>query len=37
MDDSTVKEKSETISVYMKNNPEKEDLDFFEAAPEHEE
>ncbi|KAH9670424.1 hypothetical protein KPL70_016984 [Citrus sinensis] len=34
-DDSSVKEKSETIPVYMENNPE--DSDSSEAAPEHEE
>ncbi|KAH9678909.1 Integrase catalytic domain-containing protein [Citrus sinensis] len=34
-DDSTVKEKSETIPVYVENNPE--DSDSSEAAPEHEE
>ena len=34
-DDSTVKEKSETVPVYLKNNLEKEDLDSSEAAPEH--
>ncbi|KAH9794327.1 hypothetical protein KPL71_004856 [Citrus sinensis] len=36
-DDNTVKEKSETIPVYVKNNLEKEDSDSSEAAPEHEE
>ncbi|KAH9745940.1 hypothetical protein KPL70_004260 [Citrus sinensis] len=36
-DDSTVKEKSETIPVYVKNNLEKKDSDSSEAAPEHEE
>ena len=34
-DDDTVKEKSETVPVYMENNPE--DSDSSEAAPEHEE
>ncbi|KAH9751148.1 hypothetical protein KPL71_014161 [Citrus sinensis] len=34
-DDGTVKEKSETVPVYVKNNPE--DLDSSEAAPEHKE
>ena len=34
-DDGTVKEKSETVPVYVENNPE--DSDSFEAAPEHEE
>ncbi|KAH9699197.1 Integrase catalytic domain-containing protein [Citrus sinensis] len=34
-DDNSVKEKSETILVYMENNPE--DSDSSEAAPEHEE
>ncbi|KAH9650013.1 hypothetical protein KPL70_026197 [Citrus sinensis] len=34
-DDGTVKEKSETVPVYVENNPE--DLDSSEAAPEHEE
>ncbi|KAH9671138.1 hypothetical protein KPL70_017236 [Citrus sinensis] len=34
-DDSKVKEKSETIPVYVENNPK--DSDSFEAAPEHEE
>ncbi|KAH9680516.1 hypothetical protein KPL71_026569 [Citrus sinensis] len=34
-DDSSVKEKSETIPVYVENNPE--DSDSSEAAPEHEE
>ncbi|KAH9698769.1 hypothetical protein KPL71_024127 [Citrus sinensis] len=34
-DDSTVKEKSETVPVYVKNNPE--DSDSSEAALEHEE
>ena len=34
-DDSTVKEKSETVPVYVENNPE--DSDSSEAAPEHEE
>ncbi|KAH9689170.1 Integrase catalytic domain-containing protein [Citrus sinensis] len=34
-DDGTVKEKSETVPVYVENNPE--DSDFSEAAPEHEE
>ena len=36
-DDSTVKEKSKTILVYVKNNMEKEDLDFFETTLEHDE
>ena len=35
-DDSTVKGKSETVPVYVKNNLEKKDSDFSEAAPEHE-
>ncbi|KAH9707030.1 Integrase catalytic domain-containing protein [Citrus sinensis] len=34
-DDGTVKEKSETVPVYVENNPE--DSDSSEAAPEHEE
>ena len=34
-DDGTVKEKSETVPVYVENNPE--DSDYSEAAPEHEE
>ncbi|KAH9767897.1 Integrase catalytic domain-containing protein [Citrus sinensis] len=34
-DNSTAKEKSETVPVYVENNPE--DSDSFEAAPEHEE
>ena len=34
-DDSTVKEKSETVPVYVKNNPK--DSDSSEAAPEQEE
>ncbi|KAH9784261.1 hypothetical protein KPL71_009581 [Citrus sinensis] len=34
-DDGTVKEKSETIPIYVENNPE--DSDSSEAAPEHEE
>ena len=34
-DDSKIKEKSETILVYMENNPE--DSNFFEAVLEHEE
>ena len=36
-DDSTVKEKSKIVPVYVKNNLEKEDSDSFKAAPEHEE
>ena len=36
-DDNTVKEKSETVPVYVKNNSEKEDSDSSEVAPEHEE
>ena len=35
MDDNTVKEKSETVPIYVENNPE--DSDSSEAAPEHEE
>ena len=35
--DSIVKEKSETVPIYVKNNPEKEDSDSSEVAPEHEE
>ena len=34
-DDGTIKEKSETVPVYVKNNPE--NSYSFEAAPEHEE
>ncbi|KAH9741648.1 hypothetical protein KPL70_002701 [Citrus sinensis] len=34
-DDDTKKEKSETVPVYVENNPE--DSDYSEAAPEHEE
>ncbi|KAH9793420.1 Integrase catalytic domain-containing protein [Citrus sinensis] len=37
VDDSTVKEKSETVPVSVKNNLKKEDLDSFEAAPERNE
>ncbi|KAH9648399.1 F-box associated ubiquitination effector family protein [Citrus sinensis] len=33
-DDSTIKEKSETVLVYVENNLEKEDSDSSEAAPE---
>ena len=36
-DDRAVKEKSETVPVYVKNNMEKENSDSFEAAPEHDE
>lgn len=35
-DDSTIKEKSETVPVYVKNNLGGEDSDSSEAAPEHE-
>lgn len=35
-DDSTVKQKSEVVLVYVKNNSKKEDLDSFKAVPEHE-
>ena len=35
--DSIVKEKSETVPVYVKNNMEKEYSDSSEAAPHHEE
>ena len=35
MDDNNIKEKSETVPVYMENNPE--DSDSSEAAPEYEE
>ncbi|KAH9668903.1 Integrase catalytic domain-containing protein [Citrus sinensis] len=36
-DDSIIKEKSETVPMYVKNNLEKEYSDSSEAAPEHEE
>ena len=35
--DSTVKESLETTSVQVENSPEQEDVNSFEAAPEHEE
>ena len=35
-DDNTIKEKSENVPVYVKNNLEKEDLDSSEVALEHE-
>ena len=35
VDDNTIKEKPETVPVYVENNPE--DLNSSEAAPEHEE
>lgn len=35
-DDSTVKEKSEVVPIYIENNSKKEDLDSFKAVPEHE-
>ena len=34
---NTVKEKSETISVYVENNPKNEYLDSSDVAPEHKE
>ena len=35
--DSTVKKRSETVSIYVKNNLKNEDSDFFEVVLKHEE